>query len=48
MLIDRGRPEDGDRARRMLDEALPMFEHGGRSRRARECRELVARLERGR
>ncbi len=39
MLLTHG--IDAERGRAMLEEALPMFEAGGRTLRARECRELL-------
>lgn len=44
MLIARSGAGDRDRSRTMLEEALPMFERGGRMRRVRECRESLALL----
>jgi tetratricopeptide (TPR) repeat protein len=41
MLLQRRAPGDAERARTLLDEAIPMFERSGRKRRMRESGELI-------
>jgi hypothetical protein len=41
MLLERNSKGDAERARTMLEEALPMFEESGRTRWVRECQELL-------
>jgi hypothetical protein len=41
MLLERNSKGDAERARTMLEEALPMFEKSGRTRWVRECQELL-------
>jgi hypothetical protein len=44
MLLARAKPEGAERARSMLEEATPMFESAGRTRRVHQCRGLMDQI----